>query len=115
MPKTAVAAALAALILAAVAPTAQAMPVASHHSIVAGLNSDIQDSGGDAAARPLGTPPLPDLLARSLGARSLSLTPRSAGARPTQADVMRPPARPRRRSALQAPPPRFATRMSSAN
>jgi hypothetical protein len=43
MPKTAGAAALAALILAAGAPTAQAMPMAPHHSMIAGLNSDIQD------------------------------------------------------------------------
>jgi hypothetical protein len=43
MPKTAVAAALAALILAAVAPAAQAMPMTPHHSMIAGLNSDIQD------------------------------------------------------------------------
>ena len=43
MPKTAAAAVLAALILAAVAPTARAMPIAPHSSIIAGLNSDIQD------------------------------------------------------------------------
>ena len=44
MPKTAVAAALAALILAAVTPTAQAMPVAPHHVVFAGLNADLQDA-----------------------------------------------------------------------
>jgi hypothetical protein len=44
MPKTAVAAALAALILAAVTPTAQAMPVAPHHVVLAGLNADFQDA-----------------------------------------------------------------------
>ena len=43
-PKTAVAAALAALILAAVTPAAQAMPVAPHHSVFAGLNADLQDA-----------------------------------------------------------------------
>lgn len=43
MPKTALAAALAALILAAASPTAQAMPVAPLHGVIAGLNADIQD------------------------------------------------------------------------
>jgi hypothetical protein len=44
MPKTALAAALAVLILAAVTPTAQAMPMVPHHSVFAGLNADIQDA-----------------------------------------------------------------------
>jgi hypothetical protein len=44
MPKTALAAALVVLILAAVTPTAQAMPImVPHHSVVAGLNADLQD------------------------------------------------------------------------
>jgi hypothetical protein len=43
MPKTAFAAALAVLILADVTPTAEAMPMDPHHSVVAGLNVDLQD------------------------------------------------------------------------
>ena len=62
MPKTAVAAALAALILAAVTPTAQAMPMVPHHTVFAGLNADLQDAQWR-RARPLGTAALPDLLA----------------------------------------------------
>ena len=77
MPKTAVAGALAALILAAVAPTAQAMPVraASQHD----RRPQQRHPGRPVAAllaRPLGTSPLPDLLARWLGTRPLQLTPR---------------------------------------
>ena len=44
MPKTAVAAGLAALILAGITPTAQAMPMVPHHSVFTGLNADIQDA-----------------------------------------------------------------------
>jgi hypothetical protein len=40
MPKTAVAAALAPLILVGITPTAQAMPMVPHHSVFAGLNAD---------------------------------------------------------------------------
>ena len=40
MPKTAVAAALAALILAALTPTAQAMPMVPHHTVFTGLSAD---------------------------------------------------------------------------
>ena len=43
MPKTAIAAALAALILAAATPTAQAMPMVPHHTVFAGLSADLQD------------------------------------------------------------------------
>ena len=42
MPKAAVAAALATLILAALTPATQAMPVVPHHSVFAGLNADLQ-------------------------------------------------------------------------
>ncbi len=44
MPKAAVAAALATLILAAFTPAIQAMPVVPHHSVFAGLNADLQDA-----------------------------------------------------------------------
>jgi hypothetical protein len=82
MPKTAVVAALAALTLAAVTPPAQAMPVAPHHVVFAGLNADLQDAQarrccfgatahsaskmasvhalGQAARRPCGRRPLAD-------------------------------------------------------
>ena len=78
MLKTAVAAALAALILAAVAPTARPCRWRrSHHD----RRPQQRHPGRPVAAllaRPLGTPPLPDLLARPLGARPLPLTPRCA-------------------------------------
>jgi hypothetical protein len=44
MPKTAVAAALAALILVAVTPAAQTMPMPPHDTVFAALNADIQDA-----------------------------------------------------------------------
>ena len=54
MPKTAVAAALAALILAAVTPTAQAMPVAPHHSVFAGSTPACKMCNGGAAGATAG-------------------------------------------------------------
>jgi hypothetical protein len=45
MLKTAIAAALAALVLAAVTPTAHAaMSIPPHHSVFAGLSADLQDA-----------------------------------------------------------------------
>jgi hypothetical protein len=80
MPKTAFAAALAALILAAVTPTAQAMPIVPHHTVFAGLCRPPRRPMAALLARPLGAATLPHLLARPLGTGALPLTRRpSAG------------------------------------
>ncbi len=76
MPKTAVAAVFAALILTGVAPTVQAMPVAPHHTRDRGPPQRYPGRPVAALlARPVGPPPLPDLLAGPLGPRPLQLTP----------------------------------------
>lgn len=118
MPKTAVAAALAALILAAVTPTAQAMPMVPHHTVFAGLSADLQDVSwrrcwrdrwGGYAAGPVGA------TAGDASAVTDAAITRRLGWSPPRAELMPPRARPRRRFVRQAPLRPPPVRMWSVN